>query len=796
MNEEQLTESQKEVLAAGLLTSGFNCVLQMPTGGGKTWLAEQAIRATLCCGARALYLTPLRALATELYDKWRGELADFQVGVFTGDYGAGGKRLPVSFRDAQFLVMTPERLDACTRAWRSHWSWLPEVDLVVVDELHLLGDGRRGAHLEGALSRMRRLNPFARVLGLSATLGNRGELAEWLDGVEYVSSLRPVPLEWRFARYGSASDKPALLAAEVSRNVRAGGKSLVFVQSRRRAEELSHFLASQNVRARHHHAGLDHASRGEVERDFRDHQLDVLVATATLEMGVNLPVRQVVLYDVQSFDGGDFRPLTTNSVWQRVGRAGRRGLDTSGEAVLIVPRWDRAAEEYTRGEFEPIRSQLAGAGALAEQIVAEVASGLSRTPFQLAATFRGSLASRQRSLPHVEKVILEMREAGMIEDSHDDDQERVAPSVLRATRLGRIATRHLLAPATVSLFRRVCGRHAGLTFFDLFLLASCTDDCEPLLPVDFEELDALADSLAKERSILLQLSRAEVSRLLGADGKRLLASIKTALVARSWTRAGDAARVADEHDCYSFEVDRLCESLGRLLTAMCAIFAVAEGGEEVHDRAVENARLRERVRAARAMVSGGFDELAATLTLIEGVGAKTARRLLGEGVADVGQLARLRAGDLPDLKGVTAKRLAQWIGEAKRLAPSGSMFTFRETAPHVNAAPTGWLPGVDPYRLRRALDLRVASADGGALLVTGGLEPHVVRVRAGEPTCDCVDAGRGNVCKHALAVRMHLGDARLKLLADNLGRTIGGEDKIDVFELWSDVRGRYTRRVS
>jgi helicase len=229
---------------------------------------------------------------------------------------------------------------------------------------------------------------------------------------------------------------------------------------------------------------------------------------------------------------------------------------------------------------------------------------------------------------------------------------------------------------------------------------------------------------------------------------------------------------------------------------MYAIFAVTDGGEEVPDHAVENARLRERVRAARAMVSGGLDEFAATLTLIEGVGMKTARSLLGEGVADVGQLARLSAGDLPKLKGVTAKRLTQWIGEAKRLALSGSMFTFRETAPHVNAAPTGWLPGVDPYRLRRALDLRVASADGGALLVTGGLEPHVVRVQAGEPTCDCVDAGRGNVCKHALAVRMHLGDAQLKVLADKLWGAVGGEDKIDVFELWGDVRGQYAKRVS
>lgn len=787
------------MLAAGLLTSGFNCVLQMPTGGGKTWLAEQAIRATLCCGARAIYLTPLRALATELYDKWRGEFAGFRVGVFTGDYSTGGRPLPVPFRDAQFLVMTPERLDACTRTWRSHWSWIPEVDLVVADELHLLGDGRRGARLEGAISRLRRLNPFSRVLGLSATLGNRAELAEWFDGVEYASCRRPVPLEWRFARYAKASDKPALLAAEVRRNVRAGGKSLVFVQSRRRAEELSRFLSSQGLRARHHHAGLNHETRGGVERDFRSHLLDVLVATATLEMGINLPVRQVVLYDVQAFDGSDFRPLTANSVWQRVGRAGRRGLDHSGEAVLIVPRWDRISEGYAEGVFEPVRSALARPGALAEQIVAEVASGLSRTPSQLVATFKHSLAAHQGSLPPVENTVREMCRAGMIKDAPPDDDapcQGASVGCLRATRLGRIAARHMLAPATVALFRTVCERQAEMSFFDLFLLAACTDDCEPLLPVDFEEIDSLADSLAKEQSFLLQLSRAQVVGILEADGKRLLASIKNALVARSWTRVGDAPRVAEEHDCYPFEVERLRESLTRLLTAMAAIFAAPVEGDEVPSYAVENGRLRECVRAARAMVAGGMDEFGVTLTMVGGIGTKTARRLIGEGVADVEQLALLGADEFHRFRGISAKRIASWVSEAKRVALTQTALVFRETAPYVNVAPVGWVPGVDPYRLRRALDLSVRAADGGTYLITGGLEPHVVRLQGGILICDCADSARGNSCKHVLAVRMRNGDRQLKLLTDKLAHTPASADRVDVFELWSYAGGQIERKAS
>ena len=202
--------------------------------------------------------------------------------------------------------MTPERLDACTRSWRSHWRWLPEVDLLVVDELHLLGEPRRGPRLEGALMRARRLNPFLQVLGLSATMGNRAELADWLGGVHLESSWRPIPIAWRLARYQRATDKPRILKDEVRRCIAAGGHASYSCNLVDEPKSLSAELREAGVPAEHHHAGLDSDERRQIERNYRAGGLRALVSTGTLEMGLNLPARQVVLYDLQRFDGNEF----------------------------------------------------------------------------------------------------------------------------------------------------------------------------------------------------------------------------------------------------------------------------------------------------------------------------------------------------------------------------------------------------------------------------------------------------------------------------------------------------------
>jgi helicase len=656
--------------------------------------------------------------------------------------------------------MTPEKLDACTRNWRSHWHWLPEVDLVVVDEFHLLGDSHRGHRLEGVLMRLMRLNPFLRILGLSATLGNRHELADWLEGLEYYSNWRPIPLSWKVVRYKKAQDKPDLLVREIKRNLAEGGKSLVFVQSRRRAENLACFLQETGLQAQHHHAGLNHQNRHRVEQEFRSNQLEVLIATATLEMGLNLPVRQVILYDLQTFDGEDFVSLPVNNVWQRAGRAGRLGLDQIGEVVLIASNWDGQVNEYSKGKFESIRSGLNQPHAIAEQILAEVASGLCKFPEQLERVFARSLAAKQYPSLPIQQIIEEMLQAEMLKEIEVNGITR-----LKATRLGWIAVRHLLMPKTILLFRKILGIYDQLTFLDLLILVASSEDCKPILPVDFEILEELEEKLQNEPTFLLECSYEELYNLLGIGGKSLLSAINTALTMRIWTRLGDAEKTAKESGCYEFEVYRLQESVSRLLQALSQV-------EEIFNLEISisgQISLKERIDTLLKMVEGGVDEETITLTVIPNLGSKLAHRLKSFNIRDLEDLALAEVLDFAPIQGISEKRAKQWIEDAANIVQGNySAYRYREDPTSHQVKFSNFPSDIDPYRLRRASGLTVTELGAFEYKVTGGLDPHLVTTKRNQTQCDCPDWGKGNICKHVLAVRLKQGDQTLQELLGHL----------------------------
>ncbi|MBA5942594.1 MAG: DEAD/DEAH box helicase, partial [Methanophagales archaeon] len=173
----ELYPPQEEAVKAGLLDSNQNFLIASPTASGKTLLAELVMVSSIVRDSgKCLYLVPLNALAYEKYLNFRdkydysnsagaGAGAIAKVGISTGDYESSSRYL----ERYDIIILTLEKLDSLTRLKPA---WLRTVSVVVVDEVHVIGDDKRGPRLEGAMARFMSFNPAARIIALSATVAN------------------------------------------------------------------------------------------------------------------------------------------------------------------------------------------------------------------------------------------------------------------------------------------------------------------------------------------------------------------------------------------------------------------------------------------------------------------------------------------------------------------------------------------------------------------------------------------------------------------------------------------------
>ncbi|MFC6905251.1 DEAD/DEAH box helicase [Halalkalicoccus tibetensis] len=397
---ESFNAMQREALPA-LIEGDENVVASAPTASGKTALAELAICRALKDGGTALFIAPMRALTNEKEGEWeRFEELGYSVYVVTGERDLNPRRA----RRADILVMTPEKADSATRKHDSRrYDFVTDVDCCVIDEVHLLDSDRRGSVLEVTISRLRRLCE-PRIVALSATMPNIGDVADWLDaGPEttfaFGDDYRPVDLHADVKTYShgenSFADKyrrlyRALDLAEP--HVREDGQALVFVASRqdtvqaakKARDELVERDVPMGARGDYdfhtetqrlenntlrqsaldgvgfHHAGLSKNDRDLIEEWFKEGKIQLLFSTSTLAWGVNLPARCVVIRDTKYHDPlegeVDMSPL---DVLQMLGRAGRPGYDDVGYGWVICDRSE--ADRYRRllREGKEIESRLA-----------------------------------------------------------------------------------------------------------------------------------------------------------------------------------------------------------------------------------------------------------------------------------------------------------------------------------------------------------------------------------------------------------------------------------------------------
>ncbi|HLC52116.1 MAG TPA: DEAD/DEAH box helicase [Candidatus Nanoarchaeia archaeon] len=182
-----LTPIQEKSVNSGLF-EGRSILACAPTASGKTLIASMAIANTLGKG-KALYVVPLKALAKEKFNEYQSllETTVYRPIISTGDIDSDSEYLS----KYDLLILTSEKLDSLLR---HKVSWLNEIRLVVVDEIHLLNDSSRGPTLEIILTLLKNLIK-PQIIGLSATIGNPKELAEWLEAELIIDYWRPVELK-------------------------------------------------------------------------------------------------------------------------------------------------------------------------------------------------------------------------------------------------------------------------------------------------------------------------------------------------------------------------------------------------------------------------------------------------------------------------------------------------------------------------------------------------------------------------------------------------------------------------
>ena len=421
LKSEGLTElypPQEDCVRDGLFDDKKSFLVSIPTASGKTLIAILAILSHISKHkTKVVYLSPLRALASEKFEEFKKlEALDLgrkiKVAISTGDSNSSDNKLD----DADVIILTNETMDANMAFERD---WIYEIGLVISDEIHLIGDSTRGPTLEMILTRLRtgflgKTPP--KIIGLSATISNSNELAEWLKCELVESEWRPVPLieavysnhtimtsqdseysegnlnEKRESRHA----KPAIgLGLDTVEN---GDQCLIFTMTRKSSVATATEAGMDIVKTlvenqkkelqkiskkilpkdnedetklikkladtvkngtAFHHAGLDQRCRAIIETEFRNGNIKLLTATPTLAAGVNLPARRVVIPSVMRYTQNGLDKISVLEYKQMCGRAGRPQYDDEGESIIIAKGspYD-FIEHYVDGEPEPLESKI------------------------------------------------------------------------------------------------------------------------------------------------------------------------------------------------------------------------------------------------------------------------------------------------------------------------------------------------------------------------------------------------------------------------------------------------------
>ena len=699
---DELYPPQEDAITAGALARK-NIVLASPTASGKTLVAELAIlKSILEKGGKALYLTPLRALASEKYEDFtkytsleKSPGRKVRVAVTSGDYDSSD----IYLANYDIIISTNEKADSLLR----HRSpWISDVSIVVADEIHLITEADRGPTLEVVLTRLLKINPRVQVIALSATIKNAAEMGEWLKAVPITTDWRPVPLregvyydgQIQFkdgsSRFIPHADSNPIFdtALEV---VKEGGQVLIFAETRRMAVEmarkasaqlrrhlpkpdrrglenlaqrilatgertrLSEVLAEQTLNGvAFHHAGLPGGHRKIIEDAFKAGKLKILSATPTLAAGVNLPARTVIISSYERYEPGYGRyPISVLEYKQFCGRAGRPKYDKYGEAVLIArtdDEQDYLLKNYALAEPERIWSKLGAEKVLRPHVLATIATRFANTEDGLVRFFAKTFYAFQ-----YDPKMIKGKLGDILSFLHREQMVEFEGEDLKATRFGRRVSELYIDPVSAVVLRDgLYTRAKHVTEVSFLHLISRTPDISPKLYARRGE-DEMLDLFAKEHQDEFMC---EVPEYYGdANGvtyEEFLAEIKCARVLYEWINETSEDGILEVHRVEPGDILRLVDSSRWLLHA---IYQLAElfGHKDLLAPTYEL-----QVRCAK-----GVKAELVPLVELEGVGRVRARSLFNAGYRNLDDLKRVSVTDLmnvPLIGPTLAKRIKEQVG--------------------------------------------------------------------------------------------------------------------------------------
>ena len=663
---------------------GKNCVLAFPTASGKSLLAYiSVIKRVIEEGGKALYIVPLRALASEKVEDLKAfsELG-LKVAVSMGDYDRPDPKL----KNFDVIVATSEKADSLLR---QNVDWLKDLNLMIADEVHLINDRDRGATLEVTLSKLKQVNPGAQIIALSATIRNSDAVASWLDAEHHTSDWRPVELSQgvyykqniyfedesiRDVKKGHPS------VSLCTQTIEEGGQCLVFVSTRKSTESLCMNVGPE-VRKRlrqeeqeelkkiakrldeqattsfgkrlatmvsmgvaFHNAGLNNEQRNTIEKAFKDRLIKVIVATPTLAAGINLPARRVIIRDWRRYDPlhGFNTALPVMEVKQMCGRAGRPGYDDVGEAIIVAKRKNEVRaliEQYIWGESEVVVSRLTTETSLRKHLLALISTQHCSCKEDIDNFISGTFLARGGLLEgvwsRIDETIYLLEEYGLL---------KVDGETLKATPFGKKVSDLYIDPISgIRIKKALESGRQGISLSYLHVICDTPDIYTLFLRTS--EINKLMGTLDRYRADLFEEPPEDQG-----DLEAYLTAFKTATMLNDWIEEVSEDDIANRYDIGPGDIRNRVETAEWLLHS-----------------AAEIARMYDSTKASKlrdltSRMKYGIKEELLPLMKIKQVGRVRARTLFDAGYRTAEDVSKATADELRKLPGIGERLSSEVTG--------------------------------------------------------------------------------------------------------------------------------------